>query len=272
MNRFSALTEDDARLARLFGIVGIAGLIAALVSGLLGIAVVLSVSNSMDRSLEVTSDAVTAADETVELAAATVGIVSESFSTLVPSAGVAATAFADAATVIADTTAVVTVDVPDALDAVLDAMPAIESTATVIDGALRVLSFVGVDYDPEIPFEDAVAELETAIAPLPDQLRAQTEPLDALAEDFEDFGMATAEISEDLVALQRQLEEAELLLETYASTAVEATAVVTDIRSDLAWQRWLMVGVVLLVSLGFVTIQVVPLSLAQRLRSGAGVP
>jgi len=272
MNGFSALAEDDSRLARLFVIIGVGGLVAAVAAAVLGIAIVLTVSNSMDRSLEVTADAVTAADETVALAADTIGIVSESFDTLVPSAAVAATAFDDAATVIGDTTTVVTVDVPDALDAVLDAMPAIESAAAVTDGALRVLSFVGVDYDPEIPFEDAVAELETAIAPLPDQLRAQAAPLDALAGDFEDFGAATAEISGDLVALQLQLDEAEGLLDSYASTAEEATTVVADIRSDLGWQRWLMVVVVLLVAIGFAAIQVVPLSLAERLRSGGRVP
>ena len=272
MNEFSALAEDDARLARLFVGVGVGGLIAALVAALLGIAVVLTVSNSMDRSLVVTADAVAAADETVALAADTIGIVSDSFDTLVPSAAVAATAFDDAAIVIADTTTVVTVDVPDALDAVLDAMPAIESAAAVVDGALRVLSFVGVEYDPEIPFEDAIAELEAAIAPLPNQLRAQAAPLEALADDFEEFGEATEEISVDLVALQVQLDEAERLLGTYASTAEEATAVVTDIRSDLGWQRWLMIGVVLLVAVGFATIQVVPLSLAQRLRGGRAMP
>ena len=267
MSGFSALAEDDSRLARLFTLLGVGGLIAAVLAGALGIAVVLTAANSMDRSLDVTADAVIAADETVALAADTIGIVSESFDTLVPSADLAADAFGDAATVIAETTTVVTVDVPDALDAVLDAMPAIESAATVVDGALRVLSFVGVDYDPEVPFGEAVAELETALADLPDQLRAQAEPLDALAEDFDEFGEATAEIADDLVALQLQLDEAERLLATYSSTAEEATAVVADIQSDLKWQRWLMVAVVLLVALGFGAIQVVPLALAERLKA-----
>jgi hypothetical protein len=272
MSWFRALAEDDARLARLFVTLGIGGLVAALVAAVLGTTIVLTVSNSMDRSLVVTSDAVTAADETVALAADTIGIVSDSFDTLVPSAAVAATAFDDAAAVVGDTTAVVTGDVPDALDAVLAAMPALESTASVIDGALRVLRFVGVDYDPDVPFEDAVAQLEAAIEPLPEQLRAQGEPLDALADDFEEFGSATAEISDDLVALQLQLDEAERLLGTYASTAAAATAVVADIRSDLVWQRWLMAGVVVLVALGFAAIQIVPLTLAERLRAGAAVP
>ena len=267
MSWFSALAEDDARLARVFTTLGIGGLIAAGVAGLLGIVVVLTAASSMDRSLVVTADAVTAADDTVALAADTVGIVSESFDTVVPSADIAAAAFEDAGAVIAGTTQVVTVDVPDALDAVLDAMPAIESAAGVVDGALRVLSFVGVDYDPEVPFGEAVAELETALAPLPAQLRAQAEPLSALAVDFDAFGVATAEIADDLGALQGQLDEAERLLGEYSSTAGAATVVISDIQSDLKWQRWLMVVVVMLVTAGFAAIQFVPLALAQRLKA-----
>lgn len=271
MNMFSLLVDDDHRLARLFTVLGIAGLAAAVVAGLLGTVVVLKAADSMDRSLAVTADAVTAADKTVALAADTVGLVGRSFDTLVPSAEVAATAFKDAAIVIAETKDVATVDVPDALDAVLAAIPAIESAAGVVDGTLRVLSFVGVDYDPDVPFGEAVAELEAAIAPLPGQLRAQAAPLDDFAADFATFGAATAEITDDLVALRTQLDEAERLLDAYATTADQATAVVAEIRTELRWQRWLMVCSVLLVAGGFAAIQIVPLTLARRLRSGSDV-
>ena len=267
--RLSALAGDDQRLGNLFAVLGIGGLIASLIAGVLGIAVVATLTRSADQSLAVTVKAVETADETVALAADTLGIVSDSFDTLVPSAELAAATFEDAAMVIADTTVVVTVDVPDALDAVVAAMPAIETAAEIIDNALRVLSFVGVDYNPEVPFDEAVAELESAIADLPDQLRAQTEPLASLASDFEEFGVATAEITDDLTDLQRQLEEAERLLDSYASTAGEATEVVTAIREDLQWQRWLMVVVVVLVAGAFAVIQTVPILLGRRLSDRA---
>ncbi|MEA2024207.1 MAG: hypothetical protein U9N79_07970 [Actinomycetota bacterium] len=261
----SALAGNDQRLGRLFTIIGIGGLIASLVAGILGIVVVMTLTRSADQSLAVTVDAVETADETVALAADTLGIVSESFDTLVPSAELAAAAFDDAATVIAESAVVVTVEVPDALDAVVDAMPAIETAAEIIDNALRVLSLVGVNYNPEVPFGEAVAELETAIADLPEQLRAQDEPLASLASDFEEFGVATAEITDDLTDLQSQLEEAQRLLDSYAATAGEATEVVTAIRNDLQWQRWLMVAVVVLVTGVFAAIQTVPILLGRRL-------
>ncbi|MFV9672854.1 MAG: hypothetical protein ACNYZH_06470, partial [Acidimicrobiia bacterium] len=120
----SALAGDDQRLGRLFTILGVGGLVASLIAGILGIAVVMTLTQSADQSLAVTVEAVETADETVALAAETLGIVSESFDTLVPSAELAAETLDDAAAVIADTAVVVAVDVPEALDAVVDAMPA----------------------------------------------------------------------------------------------------------------------------------------------------
>jgi hypothetical protein len=260
----SALAGDDQRLGRLFTILGIGGLVASLVAGVLGIVVVMTLTRSADQSLAVTMAAVETAAETVALAADSLGIVSESFDTRVPSAELAAATFEDAAVVIADSAVVVAVDIPDALDAVVDAMPAIETTAEIIDNALRVLSFVGVDYAPELPFDEAVSALTVAIEDLPDQLRSQAVPLASLASDFEEFGTATVEMADDLAELQSQLEEAELLLDSYAATAGEATAVVTAIRDDLQWQRWLMVLVVILATSAFAVTQAVPILLGRR--------
>ncbi len=269
--RLSALAGDDERLGRLFTNLGIGGLVASLVGGILGIVVVVTLTRSADESLAVTIEVVQTADETVALVAETLGIVNDSFDTLVPSAELAAATFEDAAVVIADTTVVVTVDIPDALDAVVDAMPAIETTAEIIDNTLRVLSFVGVDYQPEVPFDEAVAELTDAIDDLPSELRAQAVPLASLASDFEEFGVATAEITDDLGELQNQLKEAERLLDSYAATAGEATEVVTEIRDDLQWQRWLMVLVVVLVTWVFAVTQAVPILLGRRFTDRAAV-
>jgi uncharacterized membrane protein YjjP (DUF1212 family) len=93
--------------------------------------------------------------------------------------------------------------------------------------------------------------------------------LASLASDFEEFGVATAEITNDLTDLQRQLEEAQRLLDEYASTAGEATELVTAIRDDLQWQRWLMVVVVVLVAGVFAVLQTVPVLLGRRLSDRA---
>jgi methyl-accepting chemotaxis protein len=264
------LAADDTRLGRTFTRIGTFGLIAAVVAGTIGTAVVWSVVNSMDRSLTVTANAVAAADDTVRLAAETVSIVSESFDALVPAANLAAGSFEDAGAVITDSSQVITVDVPDALDSVLDAMPAIESVAGIVDTTLGALAFFGADYEPDVPFDEAVAEVADAIEPLPGLLRAQADPLDRLATDFEDFGVASAAMAQDLAAVQAQLDEASLLLTEYATTAADASLVVADIRDNLSWQRWLMVGGIVLLSLAFAALQIVPLTLGKRLSTDEG--
>lgn len=262
------LATDDARLGKTFTWIGILGLIAALVAGTIGIVVVWSIVDSMDRSLTVTGEAVATADDTVQLAAETVAIVSDSFETLVPAADLAAESFEDAANVIADSSQVVTVDVPNALDSVVDAMPAIERVAGIIDTTLGALAFFGADYQPDVPFDQAVAEVAEAIEPLPVLLRAQAEPLDRLADDFEEFGAASAAMAQDLAALQTQLDEASLLLSEYAAAAADASVVVADIQDNLIWQRRLMIIGVVVLSLAFAALQVVPLTLGRRLSAG----
>lgn len=264
------LAADDARLGRTFTRIGTLGLIAALAAGTIGVVVVWSVMDSMDRSLTVTAEAVAAADETVKVAAETVAIVSDSFDTLVPAADLAAGSFGDAAGVVADSSQVVTVDVPEALESVVDAMPAIERVAGIVDTTLGALAFFGADYEPDVPFDQAVSEVAAAIEPLPVLLRAQADPLDQLAADFEEFGAASAVMAEDLAALQTQLDEASLLLTEYAATAADASVVVADIQDNLSWQRWLMVIGVVVLALAFASFQVVPLTLGRRL-SAAGV-
>ncbi len=269
MSSIDEHATDDARLGRLFTAVGIAGLIAAAILAVLGVIAVWSVAAAMDRSLTVTATAVAAADDTVTLAALTVAIVSDSFDTLVPAASLAAGSFTDAASVIADTSTVVTIDVPNALDAVLDAMPPIERVAGIIDTTLGALSFFGADYDPDVPFAEAVAGVAAGIAPLPEQLRAQAEPLDQLASDFEEFGAASTVIAVDLEALQIQLDTASRLLTEYAATTAGASLVVADVQNDLGWLRWLVSAAVVLAALVLAALQIVPLTLGKRLRTGA---
>ena len=58
----SALAGDDQRLGRLFTALGIGGLVAAVIAGILGIVVVTTLTRAADESLAVTVEAVETAD------------------------------------------------------------------------------------------------------------------------------------------------------------------------------------------------------------------
>ena len=265
MNPVASFVADDLRLGRAFIAIGVFGLAIALLIGTVGVVVVIRLSGSMERSLAAATSALESVDGTVELAATTIGTMSGSLDTVVAVTDRAEEALHDAAGIVDESGTVVTTDVPDGLDAVLAALPAIERVAAVVDGTLRALSFVGVGYDPETPFDEAVADLETALGDLPGRLRAQEQPLADLAEVFRGFGTSSVLIARDLEMVQSQVDDALLLLDEFASTTGEAAVLIANIQDDLAMLRVLLLGAVVLLAAVLAALQVVPLALGYRL-------
>ena len=265
MNPVAAFVADDQRLGRVFIAIGVFGLAIALLIGTVGVAVVIRLSGSMERSLAAAASALESVDGTVELAATTIGTLSGSLDTVVAVTDRAEEAFGAAAGVVDESGTVVTTDVPDGLDAVLAALPAIERVAAVVDGTLRALSFVGIGYDPETPFDEAVADLELALGDLPGRLRAQEQPLADLADVFRGFGTSSVLIARDLEMVQTQVDDALLVLDEFESTTAEASMLIANIRDDLVMLRVLLLGAVVLLAAVLAALQVVPLAFGYRL-------
>ncbi len=105
-------------------------------------------------------------------------------------------------------------DTPEAIDAARGALTSAEAGAEAIDATLRTLSYVsfitGVSYDPEQSLQDALAEVNAGLEPLPDDLREIQADLDAAAEDLEPMRTSAAEVAghlDDLAASLEALEE-----------------------------------------------------------------
>lgn len=121
------------------------------------------------------------------------------------------------------TSLVVTQQVPNALDGVQMAMPTLIETAAAVDSTLRLLSAVnltvpnplgddwrldlGVDYQPTVPLDQAIADLSSQLDGLPAELRAMEAGLAATDENLlllsEDLGM----FYDDLGQIHNQLVE-----------------------------------------------------------------
>ena len=265
MKPVAAFVADDQRLGRVFIAIGVFGLAIALLIGTVGVAVVIRLSGSMERSLDAAANALESVDGTVELAATTIGTLSGSLDTVVAVTDRAEEAFGAAAGVVDQSGTVVTTDVPDGLDAVLAALPAIERVAAVVDGTLRALSFVGIGYDPETPFDEAVADLELALGDLPGRLRAQEQPLADLADVFRGFGTSSVLIARDLEMVQTQVDAALLVLDEFESTTAEASMLIANIQDDLVMLRVLLLAAVVLLAAVLAALQIVPLAFGYRL-------
>ena len=209
---------------------GAVGALSSLVGAGLGLVVLGDLDRSLASSVEVTTDAVEALAVTVEVAD---DLVVEVSSTLTDAA-LAARASAggvEAGVEVLDGAADVTgEDVAGSLAAVEEALPALVDVASVIDTTLGALDRLplGPTYDPEVPFDDAVRQLQGELDGLPEALRAEAELLRDGAVELGDVGRAARFLSEDLDALSSDLRDARDVLDQVATTAGDAARVLDE--------------------------------------------
>jgi hypothetical protein len=94
--------------------------------------------------------------------------------------------------------------------------------SNAVDRTLRTLSFFGVDYDPEEPLGESLSRINIALAPLPGDLRAQSESI----REFIPSGTGLAGEIDQLSITMQDLEESlggfTSLTAQYESTIAEA--------------------------------------------------
>jgi hypothetical protein len=132
---------------------------------------------------------------------------------------------------------------------------------------MRALSFVGVDYDREVPLDDALTTLDQRLAAIPEDLRGQEQVLGAVADQLSDFGGDTLVIGDELAGIRARLTESDVLLDEYTSAAAEATTLLEELRQEIEWQgrtgRWIIV----LLALAVAMTQTLPIAIGWRVLS-----
>lgn len=190
-----------------------------------------------DRSLSVTGEGLMAMSETLDIVDRTLLVVMESSERLGGSLEEMGTTVEEVAAVVDETSDLLTVGLPSDIAAIRTALDGLVDTANVVDGVLGALSFVGVPYDPEVPMDEALVEVDARIADLAPRLRAQGERLAEVASGVEEFGTTTAGLGEDLSALRGHIEESHSLLGGYQVSIDAALDSVGTGQSDLRVAR-----------------------------------
>lgn len=215
---------------------GAVGFVGALVASVVGLRLLGSLDRSLADSVQVTAAAVDALAATVEVADE---LTREVASTLSDASLAAASAAggAEAAVEVLDSAADVTgEDVAGSLAAVEDALPALVDVAGVIDTTLGTLDRLplGPTYDPAVPFDDAVREVQRQLDGVPETLVEEAELLRDGADELADVGRSARFLAEDLQELSTTLRDAGAVLDDVAETADEAARVFDQGTSGLA--------------------------------------
>jgi hypothetical protein len=232
--------------------IGCLGIVMSIAAIVVGHGLIDQVEGSVDDSLVLTSEALGSVSDSIELTTTIVDTIQDGVVNVSSTLGSIEESLDQTTLVLQNSTDFIGGSLPEALESVGEVLTTVETVASSVDGALRALARApfGPDYDPEQPFDETIADLSTAIEPLPADLRA-------LAADFEGLEGSSADIAADLGALatsvddlDTQLSEVSVLLDRYATTAKEAEVLAARSRLDL--QSSANEAKVLLIVLGIV--------------------
>jgi len=147
-----------------------------------------------------------------------------------------------------ETRQLVTGEIPDALDAVEDAMPALIDVGAGVDTTLRIISGIGLaTYEREVPLDQAIAEIADSLEGLPEELRAQGETLQRAEMTLDNLTADVGDTATGIVTIRQSLAGARPAINAHRETIDEASAAVSDIRV-LAHRQTSLLTVVIAIS------------------------
>lgn len=138
----------------------------------------------------------------------------------------------EAAAVIEEIAILTTGQIPDSLTALQETMPALIDTANVIDNTMSALSFIGVDYDPNQPLDEALLDVEAQLEGLPETISEQGVRIGDLVDDIRLTGTETGLISGRLEAIDAGLADAEATIDDYRQ-AIDDLGLIADVGSGV---------------------------------------
>lgn len=219
---------------------GILVIVLSVAGLLVGLQLTRSLADDLRSTVAVSQSALLAIDQTVEAVdgiAADTATSLEAASESIDSASVNVEGAMVAIEQMAD---FLDEDLPETLDSIQTAMPAAIQTASAIDSTLSALSLFGVDYDPDEPFGQSLARVNTALALLPAELRRQSETLRLMIPSAQELADETADLSRSVADLSDRLAGFTDLTAGYQTTLVEAEAAIEQTDASVETSLWLV--------------------------------
>lgn len=250
--------------------IGIGGIGIAVFGARLGHQFVEQVAANFEQTLKLTSDGLDTVSESLVLAKSSMTDVNAVITTAGTTADNLAETVSDTRPLLDQISTVASDQVPDSLETVQDAFPSLEQVAGVIDRTLVTLnSFrideqifglniqydLGIDYEPEIPFDQSVRDLGEGLEGIPESLRALDAYIDVTSSNLETVSQDIRTLADDLETVNGRLNEFDPMLDNYL-------LMITDINDSTRQMRAQILSEVERINKG-ITLAMVWLALTQ---------
>ena len=250
--------------------VGVVAVIVATAGTVAALRFIDVLGDQAETTLTVTGQAVSSIEDTIALADETLPIVESSLATVTAAVGDVGPAIDDIVAVMEEASALAGEDLVMSVEAIRETMPGLIRTARLLTNTLNALSFVGVEFDPEPTLEQSMTDIDAALASMSPRLVEMATLIDEAAISVSGFSTAFDDVATDLEALQASLAAAGVLLDGYAETAADASALVEETKANLSDQTAQLQLLVVLIGIAAALSQIGPVYLGWRLVADAG--
>lgn len=227
------LFADRFKTGRVLMVAGVVGLIGSLIAGVVGWFVVARAQETVAASVVPVTRVVGNLSETIEASQVIVERTTETVESIENATRSTVRTLRSVGEVLGETASIAEVEVVDSLESAVDALPGLISTGRIIDRTMRALSFVGVDYDPDLPLDVALAELQSSLAPLPNQVRRQVELLEEVQLNLDEIADDARELTGVLFETRLDMLDTERVLTSAARNAAAAAESVGTVESEI---------------------------------------
>ncbi|MCP4362058.1 MAG: hypothetical protein GY796_28950 [Chloroflexi bacterium] len=191
---------------------------------------------SMDNALQLTTETLNNVESTLLVTKQTVSDLGTTLTTMETTSSNIATSLDEAEPLLDNVSTVVSKDVPDSIESLQDTMPTLVEAASVIDRTLTtltkfkidetILGFninydLGIDYNPDVPFDAAVTELGTSLDGLPESLRELDTQLDSTKSSLNVMSGDMDQLAADMATLNDSIADIQPVLDEYVRIVID---------------------------------------------------
>ncbi|UCG24199.1 MAG: hypothetical protein JSW55_19105 [Chloroflexota bacterium] len=266
-------------------LIGLFGLVICVQGARMGRELADNLASQLDSALETAAETLDTVEATLEQSRQTVASVNATVGQVQSTTQNLSATVDDSGPMLGELALLVGESIPNTITDLQNTIPNIAQTAKVVDDTLRLLSRLrieervpiinydisiglGVDYDPEIPFDRAVEEVGSGLSPiaeasrnLEDELNTAGSNMDVLSQDLGDLAQSLGEMNADLAGFRPLLDE-------YSTLVADIEEGVSSAQAKLGGQVEAVKRSILLVAIWFGLFQLLPIYFGFELAMG----
>lgn len=264
-------------------LIGIGGVGLSIAGSIVGREIVDEISDNVLGNLELTSEGLTAVQDTLILAKDALIDVNNGLATVERTAVSLSIAISDTQPLVDQVSIIASDDLPNSIEAIEESMPGLIQVAGAIDSTLvtlnnfridenilglRIQYDLGVDYDPDVPFDESVALLGESLEGLPDRLRSLDQSLQTSSSNLGIISADVLLLSQDLNTINGRLAEVGPLLDEYIRIIQETNDRARFTRLSVQAQLEMIKSIVTIAAIWFGLNQLVPIYVGWEMLAG----